>query len=105
MRRLWEKNVDVKRICRKSGACFVRLFVLSHRMCSGVPTPTFEIEQATEMVAQRALKADFGAPKAPQEPISELRKLPETVSDSSRMHPGAPLRARTSPNQAEAAPD
>ena len=83
----------------------MRLCVLSHRVCSAVPTTSFEIEHATEMVAQRALRADFGAPKAPREPISELRKLPETLPDSSRMHPGAPLRTRTSPNQAEVAPE
>ena len=83
----------------------MRLCHLSHRVCSSVPTTNFEIEHATEMVAQRALRVDVGAPKVPREPISELRKLPETVSDSSRMHPGAPLRTRTSPNQAEVAPE
>ena len=88
-----EKNVHINRICRQSGACFVRLCVLSHRMCSAVPTTRFEIQHATVMVAQRAPRADFGAPKAPREPISEIRKLPETLPDSSRMHPSAPLRA------------
>ena len=60
---------------------------------------------ATEMVAQRALRADFRAPKAPREPISELRKVPETLPDNSQKHPGAQLRTRTSPNQAEVAPE
>ena len=83
----------------------MRLCVLSHRVCSAVPTARFEIEHATEMVAQRALRADFGAPKAPREPISELRKLPETLPDNSQKHPGAQLRTRNSPNQAEVAPE
>ena len=83
----------------------MRLCVLSHRVCSALPTTNFEIEHANEMDAQKALRADFGAPKTPQEPISELRKLPETLPDNSQKHPGAQLRTRNSPNQAEVAPE
>ena len=81
----------------------MRLCVLSHRVCSAVPTTSFEIEDATETVAQRAPRADFRAPKAPREPISEQRKLPETLPDGSEMHPGVLLRTRNFPNKAEVA--
>ena len=70
-----------------------------------MPTTNFEIEHANEVDAQQALRADFGAPTAPREPISELRKVPETLPDSSQKHPGAQLRTRNSPNQAEVAPE
>ena len=83
----------------------MRLCVLIHRVCSAMPTTSFEIEHANEMDAQKALRADFGAPKAPREPISELRKVPETLPDNSQKHPGAQLRTRNSPNQAEVAPE
>ena len=76
----------------------MRLCVLSHHVCSAEPTTCFEIEHATETVAQRAPTADFGAPKAPRGAISELRKLPETVPNGSRRHSGAPLRTRNPPN-------
>ena len=50
-------------------------------------TTRLEIEHATETVAQRTPRADFGAPKAP------------------RNAPGVPLRAWNSPNQAKVAPE
>ena len=105
MRRPWKLNADVKRICRQSGACFVRLCVLSHRVCSAVPTTNFETEHATEMVAQRAPRVHFGAPKAPREPKTQLRKLSETLPNSSWLHPGVPLRTWNSPKQAQVAPE
>ena len=59
----------------------------------------------SNMPPKRSLKgpprADFGAPKTPRVPISELRKLPETLPDSS----SEPLRTSNSPNQAEVAPE
>ena len=47
--------------------------------------------------SQKAPEADFLARGHMRRP----RKLPETLPDSSRMHPGAPLRTWNSPNQAD----
>ena len=48
---------------------------------------------ATEMVAQRALRGDFGAPKAPRGPISESRNSPKR----SRRAPGCTPAHRCGP--------
>ena len=55
----------------------MRLCVLSHRVCSAVPTTNFEIEDATETGAQSALRADFRAPKLPESRFRSSESFPK----------------------------